>query len=321
MSGVVVQKAYSLFVASPLVSGVRQPNFEKLAIEIEADAGITTALIDPGIRPYDMSVPDVGFQFAGALSGPEVTALDVLIGVHDGVPPIRPNNTGTHLKAGVPGASDDDTVVGVGGLPKYAVGDFMFDTTSGSPLKLYVASDLSTGAAVWTLQATGTGGGFPFYDWPASKLMSSNTANWAVNGNAPLVADSNDSGLSVRLSDDATEEGFGQEFTVPAGAENMQTITLARAETAPGGAVVAKPLIYFREITDGGAVGSWGSSIALTDIDLAANEFFVKDVTDKTLAAWGIAVGKRYQYQITRTSVSNTLNGDLAWKSIRKEFT
>lgn len=168
---------------------------------------------------------------------------------------------------------------------------------------------------------TATGGGFPFYHFPAAKLTSSLTADWAVNGNAPLAEDSNNSGLSVRLADDTTEEGFGFEITVPTGAANMQIITLARAETAPGGAVVAKPLFYEREIADGAAVSAWSSSIALTDIDLAANEFFVKDTTSKTLAAWGIAVGQTHQIQITRTSASDTLTGDLAWNSVRVEFT
>lgn len=180
-------------------------------------------------------------------------------------------------------------------------------------------------AEIIPAQAIGGGvaaasGGFPIYDFPAAKLTSSNTANWAINGNAPLVADSNNSGLSVRMADDATEEGFGQRFTVPTGAASMQVFTSARAESTPGGAVVAKPLIRFREITDGGAVGSWGSPIALADIDLAANEFFVADQKDDTLANWILTVAKRYQFQVTRTSTANTLSGDLAWESVRLEF-
>ena len=149
MSGVIVQKSFALFTASPLVGGIRQPNFEKLALEIAADAGITTALIDPGIRPYDMGVPDIGLQFAGALSGPEVTALDVLIGIHDGVDPVRPTNTDTHAFAGVPAITDDETVLGVNGLPKYRVGDFGYDSTSGPEFVWYFLADVSVGAAIW----------------------------------------------------------------------------------------------------------------------------------------------------------------------------
>lgn len=149
MSGVVVQKSFALFTASPLVGGIRQPSFEQLAIEIAADVGITTALIDPGIRPYNMAVPDIGLQFAGALSAPEITALDVLIGLHTGVDPVRPTNSDTHAFVGAPTVTDDETVLGVGGLPKYRVGDFGYDSTSGPDFVWYFLGDASVGAAVW----------------------------------------------------------------------------------------------------------------------------------------------------------------------------
>ena len=210
-----------------------------------------------------------------------------------------------------PGQNDDNTA-------GYEVGSLWVNVTSD---EAFLNVDAATGAAIWPSITDSGGAGFPSYDFPAVKLTSSLTADWAVNGNAPVVEDSNNSGFSVRLSDDTTEEGFGFEITIPTGATNMQIYTLARAETTPGGAVVAKPLFYEREITDGAAVGSWSSSVALTDIDLAANEFFVEDVTDKTLASWGVDEGQTHQIQITRTSASDTLSGDLAWKLIRVRFT
>ncbi len=149
MSGVVVQKAFSLFVSSPLVGSIRQPSFEQLALEIAADVGISTLLIDPGIRPYNMGVPDVGLQFASALSAPEITALDVLIGLHTGVDPVRPTNSDTHTFSGPPTVTDDGTVLGVDGLPKYRVGDFGYDSTTGPDFIWYFLGDATTGAAVW----------------------------------------------------------------------------------------------------------------------------------------------------------------------------
>lgn len=159
MSGVTVQKPNSDFVLSPLDGGVRQPNFEKLKIEVIADPAITTDLVDPFIRPYDIGVPDVGFEFAGTLSGAEDTALDILIAAHDGLDPVRGNDTHTFLFAGIPGPSDDETVIGVGGLPKYAVGDFGFDTTSGPPFDLYSVHTLDAGNAAWTKVSNPLGGG------------------------------------------------------------------------------------------------------------------------------------------------------------------
>lgn len=149
MSGVVVQKSFSLFVLSPLNGGIRQPSYEQLALEIEADIGISTALVDPGIRPYNMNVPDVGLQFASALSGPEITALDVLIGLHTGVDPVRPTNCDSHAFVGAPTVNDDKTVLGPDGLQKYRVGDFGYDTTSGPNFVWYFLGDVSSGAAVW----------------------------------------------------------------------------------------------------------------------------------------------------------------------------
>ena len=156
MSGVVVQKSFSLFTASPLIGSIRQPSYEQLALEIAADAGITTALIDPGIRPYNMNVPDIGLQFASALSAPEITALDVLIGLHTGVDPVRPTNSDTHSFAGVPTVNDDETVLGPDGLPKYRVGDFGYDATSGPGFIWYFLGDASVGAAVWVPKGADT---------------------------------------------------------------------------------------------------------------------------------------------------------------------
>lgn len=161
---------------------------------------------------------------------------------------------------------------------------------------------------------------FPEYSFDASDLVTSNTADWAVNGNAPVAADTNNSALRVRLMDSATEEGFGRTIDIPSGATNMLVHITARAENTPGGSVVAKTRLYEREIPNSGAPTTWSSAIALDDISLGANENWVVTTTTKTLATWGLTAGSRHQLQFTRTSTGNTLSGDLAVLRVRITF-
>lgn len=211
-----------------------------------------------------------------------------------------------------PGAGDDS---GDG----YERGSHWINQTSD---EAFICLDATAAAAVWK-SVTDTGGAavLPVFYFRADDMVSSNTANWAINGNAPMAVDSNDSSLRVRLSDDTLVEGFGTgEIHIPATATNMQVFTTARADVTPGGAVTAKGDAYFREILDGGA---WNAVEELTDIDLGANENFVQDVTDQTIAAWGLTVDTTYELQIVRDSADggDDLSGFLAWKSIRVEFT
>lgn len=245
-----------------------------------------------------------------------VTYLD------DGGGPLIQNNApttfgflpeGDHIRHNLTATTDPDNNDDVG--DGYEPGSTWINNTSD---KAFICVDATATLAIWS---STTSGGFVGGTTPADKFQNPLSADWAVNGLAPLADDTNDDGLSVRLFDDTTEEGVGLEIVVPLGATNMQLFTMARAETTPGGSVVAKLLFYEREIANGAAVTAWSSSIALTDVDLSTNEFFVEDETDKTLAAWGLTAGKTHQIQITRTSVSDTLSGDLAFKSLRREFT
>ena len=59
---------------------------DKLIIEIEADAGITTALRTPANEGAVASVGDVlDVYFVADLSGAEITAMDAVLSAHDGV--------------------------------------------------------------------------------------------------------------------------------------------------------------------------------------------------------------------------------------------
>jgi len=198
-------------------------------------------------------------------------------------------------------------------------------TTTG-PTAL-VGGAIADGQAIVRSGATYVGqtlssGALPNAFLPAAKLFSCLTADWAVNGNAPVSQDTANSSLLVRRFDQTIAEGAGFQLSVPAsGATNLAIETSARAQSTPGGAVVAKLLYYRREITDGGAVGSWSSSVALTNVDLGTNLFYATDTTTNTLATWSLTAGKRYLIQIVRTSTGNTLVGDLTLQSIAWRFT
>ena len=152
-------------------------------------------------------------------------------------------------------------------------------------------------------------------------LVSTLDADWAVNGNAPLSADTLDPSILVRRSDDTTEEGFGVQLPpIPVGATNMQIALEIRPQSGPGGSVVAKTLFYERD--ESTTVGSWSSSIALDDINFPVTSVdYINVVTDKTLATWGFVAGSRYRVQITRTATGDTLSGDLVFKGVKVSFT
>lgn len=163
MSGTPHVTPYSDFVAAPLDGGIRQPNFEQFDIEIDAAvaaASISVSRVDKS-GPNDMNVPDVVSFFSGPFAGGDLAAYDALVAAHLGTDPNRGTDTHTFLVNGGPTVNHDETVVGVGGLPRYSVGDFILDPLSGPNYKRWMAADLSAGAAVWVSDSTGgsAGGG------------------------------------------------------------------------------------------------------------------------------------------------------------------
>jgi hypothetical protein len=149
------------------------------------------------------------------------------------------------------------------------------------------------------------------------------TADWAVNALAPAVADSLNSGLTVRRFDDTVEEGVGFIFTViPPQATVMKLTFKSRAQTAPGGPVQAVPRLYRRIIPDDAAVGAWSAGLDLTPIDIPANTNFQYDDQTLTLASLGLAPGDLVQFEVTRNpaSGSDTLVGDWDVVEIGVEF-
>lgn len=158
------------------------------------------------------------------------------------------------------------------------------------------------------------------YDFYADQVEFPTGTNWNVNVGAPASADSNNAALTVRLFDDTVDEAIGFIVNVPEQAVEMVVTTIARRES--GVALQdAIMVLHSRSIGDAAAVGAWTTD-ALTTVALPANENFVYDVTDQTLATWGLTAGTIYQMQLSRDANAggDTLVGDLALLAVRIEF-
>jgi len=154
----------------------------------------------------------------------------------------------------------------------------------------------------------------------ADQLENPTSSDWAVNALAPLIADSNNSGIKVRRFDDTTEEGVGFTLQVPSVSTNIKFKLSSRAETAPGAAKTVDWKVYYREIPDNGAVGSW-SNVSMTHIDIPTNENFQSDEEEKTLTSLSMNAGSIYQFELTRdVGGTDDLVGDWTLFKIEVEF-
>ncbi len=168
----------------------------------------------------------------------------------------------------------------------------------------------------------GGGAWTPEKQFYADQLESPVTADWAVNALAPAAADSNNSGLTVRLFDDTTEEGVGFSVLVPTGAVNMTLTIVGRAETAPGAVAGVVLNLYERGVPDDAAVDAWSSARALTALSIPTNENFQYDSETDTLAGWGLTAGQVHQFELTRDpgAGGDTLVGDWDMLLVKVEF-
>jgi hypothetical protein len=169
----------------------------------------------------------------------------------------------------------------------------------------------------------GAGGGLPEFQFFADQFENPVTADWTVNALAPAAADSNNSGLTVRLFDDTTEEGVGFIIEVPATATNIVFDFVSRAETAPGAVNTVGLDIYNRGIPDNAAVQAWSSATQLTDLSIPTNEFFQEDSQTVTLASLGITAGETTQFELVRTTPTGgtDLTGDWDLLLLKVSFT
>lgn len=240
----------------------------------------------------------------------------------------------------IPGSPDEwgPTHTGAGGNHSARLGRTILATlTSGDFLSLQIQNTdtggtMVAGAIFTVTRLTGKtgpkgdpgsgGAGFPRPLWAADALDFPLNADWAINAMAGQAPDTNNAGIKVRLLDDTVEEGMGFEFRMPSTAVNMKLLWSARAETAPGGAVVARWNLRFRRTAGGAAVAAWSAAIQLADQDFGTNEFFEDDEDERTFASWGLTAGHLYQFQLTRdaTDGADTLVGDAALSVVGLEF-
>lgn len=161
-----------------------------------------------------------------------------------------------------------------------------------------------------------------FHHFDAAQLVTPNNADWAVNALAPMSADSNNAGLTVRLFDDTVEEGVGFQTLIPLGVTKMVVEIKSRAETGPAGARTVGLKLYNRKVPNNAAVGSWSSGLALNDLDIPTNEYFQYDLQALTLASLGVTAGEETQFELTRVNpVGGTeLVGDWILNCVQLRF-
>ncbi len=142
---------------------------------------------------------------------------------------------------------------------------------------------------------------FTEYHWGATDFSNPNNSDWEITNLAPAVVDSNDNALTVRAFDDTAQEAVGLQFKLPDNATQLTIQWISRAETTPGGAVVAKPELFFHDIPDNAAVpGNPWSSFSMNDTDLTTNEFFQYDSQTITFSTLSLTAGEYVQMEFAR---------------------
>lgn len=159
------------------------------------------------------------------------------------------------------------------------------------------------------------------FEYWGDTMDAPNNSDWAVGEPAPLVADSNNAAISVRLLDDTTEESFGFPKLIPAGATNVELFFKTRRETS-GSAQDARLKLYVRQIADNSAPGAWSSGTLLNVLNLPADEDWQYDSQSLTLDSLSLTAGNWAMFEISRGGLSgDTLTGDLAIAICSVEFT
>ncbi len=144
-------------------------------------------------------------------------------------------------------------------------------------------------------------------------LFFPNSADWAVNGHAPIDQDDNNSGFSVRYFDDTAETGIGWEDVIPVGATKIKLTRISRAKTAPAGARTVGQKLYNRGSPDDATVAAWSSGSALADIDIPTNENWQYDTEEITLSSLGATAGELTAFQLNRVAPGAGTNLEGHW--------
>jgi len=153
------------------------------------------------------------------------------------------------------------------------------------------------------------------YQFFADQLDNPNNGNWAASLVAPVVADSINPALSVRMFDNPTsgqEQGAGWLLRMEPSMVNMQIIMMSRPETSPTQTRFVRHRLYSREIAEGASIPAWNFR-NLNDMAFGpSSTFWSKDAHSIPLGVSGptIKANTLYQFELTRVSVSTGLNAD-----------
>ena len=132
----------------------------------------------------------------------------------------------------------------------------------------------------------------------ANDLSFSNNADWAVNGIAQLLPDSNNANYSSLRFSNTVDEGAGFETYIPSGATNIVIETMSRSET--GGSGTAALDLYFQTIADNTTPSAWSAGLAMTDITLGADENWQQNSQTIALSTLGATADRFVQFELVR---------------------
>ena len=142
---------------------------------------------------------------------------------------------------------------------------------------------------------------------------SPNNVNWKVAAVAPIVMDDLNNAIAVRGFNDSTEQGIGFTLMVPDYAGSIKFNFTSRAKVAPGTVKNVVPKLYFREIADAVAVGTWSTGLDLTALVMPTSTNFVVDTQTIAFATLGNGKNRIVQFELTRKVAGVTDNLPSDW--------
>lgn len=142
----------------------------------------------------------------------------------------------------------------------------------------------------------------------ANSFDTPNNPDWAVNSFAPVMVDPVNNALNVRSFSNTVEQGVGFMCTIPTGGTIVNFRIRGRSAVAQTAATVVQWRVYFRMITNNGALGAWVGPVELTNMNIPANATFQSYLQNAALTNVGLIAGQVYQFELTRrvTGVTGT---------------
>lgn len=160
------------------------------------------------------------------------------------------------------------------------------------------------------------------YLFAADQFLNPSTTGWAVSNIATPSVDTLNNELIVRRFDDTTEEGVGFIIKTPIYLNTFTLVVRGRAQSAPTALQTAYLKVYFKEIPDGGTIGSWQNySIGQLDIPSGSSDWHYTTMPISA-STMGLSPNTVYLIEITRdtSNVDDDLSGDFVLLDIEIEL-